>query len=176
MGAGRSAIGLIGLVVAGPAAAEFDPAALDLVPFIECTADIKAYNQFAIWLMEEPDAVGKLGWQKVPTDNFFLEEYRLPAALSAFGHATKGIAFTATGPMAIFDDVSPQDLAKQLELTAVGMAAGKFMAEKVIVDTKDVDGDTTFSTYVTLNVSNVDTHPGKTLAGCSYNLNVTVAE
>jgi hypothetical protein len=177
MSAGRSAIGLIGLVVAGPtAAAELDPATLDLVPFIECTADIKAYNQFAIWLTEEPDAVGKLGWQKVPTDNFFLEEYRLPAELSAFGHRTSSIAFTATGPMAIFDDVSPQDLARQLELTAVDMAAGKFMAEKVIVDTKEVDGDTTFSTHVTVNVSNVDTHPGKTLAGCSYNLDVTVAE
>jgi hypothetical protein len=112
----------------------------------------------------------------VPTDNFFLEEYRLAAELSAFGHTTRSIAFTATGPMAIFDDVSPQDLAKQLELTAVDMAAGKFMAEKVIVDTKEVDGDTTFSTYVTLNVSTVDTHPGKTLAGCSYNLNGTVAE
>jgi hypothetical protein len=177
MSAGRSAIALIGLVVAGPtAAAEFDPAAPDLVPFIECAADINAYNQFAIWLTEEPDAVGKLGWQKVPTDNFFLEEYRLPAELSAFGRTTRSVAFTATGPMAIFDDVSPQDLAKQLELTAVDMAARKFMAEKVIVDTKEVDGDTTFSTYVTLNVSNVDTHPGKTLAGCSYNLNVTVAE
>ena len=177
MKAGRLAFGLVGLVIAGPAAAaEFDPTTLNLTPFIECAADIKDYNQFAIWLMDEPDAVGKLGWQKVPTDNFFLEEYRLPAALSAFGHATKGIAFTATGPMAIFDDITPQELARQLGLTSIDMAAGKFMAEKVIVDTKDVDGDTTFSTYVTLNVSNVDTHPGKTLAGCSYNLSVTVAE
>ena len=48
------------------------------------------------------------------------------------------------------------------------------MAEKVIVDTRDVDAAATFSTYVTLNVSNVDTHPGKTLAGCSYKLEVTV--
>ena len=78
--------------------------------------------------------------------------------------------------MAIFDDVSPQDLAKQLGPDRSTWRAGKFMAEKVIVDTKEVEGDTTFSTYVTLNVSNVDTHPGKTLAGCSYNLNVTVAE
>ena len=112
MSAPRSPIGLVALVIAGPtAAAEFDPALLDLVPFIECKADIKDYNQFAIWLIEEPNAVGKLGWQKVPTDNVFLEEYRLPAALSAFGHTTKSIALTATGPMAIFDDVSPQDLA-----------------------------------------------------------------
>ena len=55
-------------------------------------------------------------------------------------------------------------------------AAGKFMADKVIVDTKEVEADTTFSTYVALNLSNVDTHPGKTLAGCSYRLDVTVAE
>ena len=30
--------------------------------------------------------------------------------------------------------------------------------------------------HITLNVSNVDTHPGKTLASCSYNLDVTAAE
>jgi len=29
--------------------------------------------------------------------------------------------------------------------------------------------------HITLNVSNVDTHPGKTLAGC-HNLDVTAAE
>ena len=47
-----SAAGLIGLVLAGPAAADFDPAALDLAALIECRADIKAYNGFAIWLTE----------------------------------------------------------------------------------------------------------------------------
>jgi hypothetical protein len=79
--------------------------------------------------------------------------------------------------MRLLDSVVPEDPPKTLCAT-VGLASnGKFMAEKVIVDTNDVDGDgTTFSTYVTLNVSNVDTHPGKTLAGCAYNLEVRVAE
>jgi len=168
--------GLTGLVMAGPATADFDPATLDLAALIECKADIKTYNGFAIWLME-PDAVAKLGWQKVPTDNPFLEEYRTASPVGVFGYETSSIAFTATGPMAILDDVSPEALARKLGLT-VGLAnAGKFMAEKVIVDTREVGSEgTTFSTYVTLSVSNVDTHPGKTLAGCSYDLDVCVAE
>ena len=108
----------------------------------------------------------------MPSDNPFLDEYRLASPVNAFGHATSNIAFTATGPMAVLDDVSPEALANSLGLT-VGLAnAGKFMAEKVIVDTRDIEAGTTFSTYVTLNVSNVDTHPGKTLAGCSYKLEV----
>ena len=168
------AAGLIGLALAGPAGADFDPATLDLAALIECRAEIKAYNGFAIWLVEEPDAAAKLGWQKLASDNPFLEEYRLGSPVSVFGHATGNIAFTATGPMAILDDISPEQLAKRLGLSVSLASEGKFMAEKVIVDTKDVDGGTTFSTYITLNVSNVDTHPGKTLAGCSYKLDVAV--
>jgi hypothetical protein len=168
--------GLAGLILAGPAAANFDPATLDLAALIECKADIKTYNGFAIWLMGEPDAVAKLSWQKVPTDNPFLEEYRMASPVGVFGYETSSIAFTATGPMAILDDVAPQALASKLGLTVDRANAGKFMAEKVIVDTKEVEGDTTFSTHITLNVSNVDTHPGKTLAGCSYNLEVRLAE
>jgi hypothetical protein len=169
-----SAAGLIGLVLAGPAGADFDPAALDLARLIECRADIKAYNGFAIWLTSEPDAPARLGWRKLPSNNPFLEEYRLESPVNVFGHATSNIAFTATGPMAVLDDISPEALANSLGLTAGLANAGKFMAEKVIVDTRDIDAGTTFSTYITLNVSNVDTHPGKTLAGCSYKLEVAV--
>ena len=167
---------MTGLVLAGPAAADFDPATLDLAALIECKAEVKTYNGFAIWLMGEPDAVARLDWQKVPTDNPFLDEYRMASPIGVFGYQTSNIALTATGPMAILDDVAPEALASKLGLTIDLANAGKFMAEKVIVDTKEVEGDTTFSTHVTLNVSNVDTHPGKTLAGCSYNLEVRLAE
>ena len=61
-------------------------------------------------------------------------------------HATSNIAFTATGPMAVLDDISPEALASSLALDLTVVAnAGKFMAEKVIVDTKDVTR-ATFST------------------------------
>jgi hypothetical protein len=170
----RAMGGLIGVVLAGSAAADVDPATVDLASLIECKADIKTYNGFALWLTGEPDAAGKLGWQKVPTDNLFLEEFRTASSVKVFGYATNSIVFSATGPMAVLDDVSPDDLAKSLGIPAVITATGKFMAEKVIVDTKEIDAGTTFSTYITLNVSNVDTHPGKTLAGCSYRLEVIV--
>jgi hypothetical protein len=168
--------GLLGLVLAGPAAADVDSATVDLASLIECRADVKTYNGFAFWLTSEPDAAGKLGWQKAQTDNPFLEEYRLGSPVSAFGHATSNIAFTATGPMAILDDISPQDLAKSLDVPVAIATSGKFMAEKVIVDTREEEAGMRFSTYVTLNVSNVDTHPGKTLAGCSYRLEISTIE
>jgi hypothetical protein len=63
-----SAAGLIGLALGGPARADFDPATLDLAALIECKADIKTYNGFAIWLMEEPDAAAKLGRRKLPPE------------------------------------------------------------------------------------------------------------
>ena len=101
----------------------------------------------------------------------------MASPVGVFGHATSSIAFTATGPMAILDNVEPEALARELGLTVSLANAGKFMAEKVMVDSKEVDGEgTTFSTFIALNVSNVDTHPGKTLAGCSYNLEVRMAE
>jgi hypothetical protein len=105
---------------------------------IECRADIKAYNGFAIWLTSEPDASVRLGWRKLPSDNPFLEEYRLGSPINVFGHATSNIAFTATGPMAVLDDISPEALANSLGLTVAVENAGKFMAEKTKVENNQV--------------------------------------
>jgi hypothetical protein len=96
--------------------AEFDPSTVDLASLIECRADARSYNSFALWLAGEPEAAEALGWQEVASDNPFLKEYRLPAAIGVFGHGADRIAFTASGPMAVLDAVEPAELAAKLEL------------------------------------------------------------
>jgi len=48
----------------------------------------------------------------------------------------------------------------------------KFLGEKVVAESTDNTGGVSLSTRITLNVSTVTSHPGKTLAGCSYLLDV----
>ena len=48
----------------------------------------------------------------------------------------------------------------------------KFLGEKVVVESSEEAGGVTFATRIALNVSTVESHPGKTLAGCSYTLDV----
>lgn len=151
---------------------EFDPAALDIAALIECRADVPAYNEFAIWLSSAPGAVETLGWKKVESGNPFLSQYELPAKVRVFDRETGSIVFTASGPMAVLDGIAAPDLAKKLDVIAVMSTSEKFLGKKVVVEnTENTDG-LTFSTRITLNVSTVGSHPGKTLAGCSYTIDV----
>lgn len=156
-----------------PAAAQdFDPAALDLALLIECRADVPAYNGFAFWLAGEPGAARTLGWREVATGNPFLRQYELPAPLGVFGRETASVVFTATGPMAVLDGVAAPDLARELGVAATIATPEKFLGEKVVFEKAEESGGTRFETRIALNVSTVDTHPGKTLAGCSYAIEV----
>ncbi len=153
-------------------AQEFDPASLDLPALIECRADVPAYNGFAFWLAGEPAAADKLGWRRVETDNFFLQQYELDRPVTVFGHPTQTVAFTSTGPMALLDGLAAPDLAKELGIEPVVATPEKFLGEKVVIEKSETADGTTYSTRISLNVSTVDTHPGKVLAGCSYALEV----
>lgn len=161
---------LAGLAAAG--AEEFDPTSLDLAALIECRADVPAYNGFALWLSGEPGAAEKLGWKEVTAGNPFLRQYELPATVGVFGRETAAVVLTATGPMAVFDDVSAPDLARALGVTAQISTPDKFLGEKVLVESSEEADGMTFSTHIALNVSTVNSHPGKVLAGCSYALDV----
>jgi hypothetical protein len=153
-------------------ASEFDPFAVDLASLIECRSDARTYNSFALWLTGEPAAAEALGWQEVASDNPFLKEYSLPAAVGVFGHDIDRVAFTASGPMAVLDAVAPDELAKKLGISPEIATAGKFLGEKVILEAKEEDLGMVFEIRVALNVSTVDSHRGKTLAGCSYRIEV----
>jgi hypothetical protein len=160
------------LLAASATAEDFDPGSLDLAALIECRAAVPAYNGFALWLTGEPGAAQKLGWKEVASGNPFLSQYRLPAQVHVFGRKTQTIVFTATGPMAVFDDVSAPDLARQLDVPATISTSGKFLGEKVVAESTDGTGGVSLVTRITLNVSTVESHPDQTLAGCSYALDV----
>jgi hypothetical protein len=168
----------LSLLMAGPASAqdaEFDPSTLDLPALVECRADVQAYNAFAFWLAAETDTSGKLGWQETESGNPFLKQYRLPAPVSVFGQETDTIVFTASGPMAVLDGISAPDMARKLEITPEISTAEKFLGEKVVVDKTEEDAGMRFQTRISVNVSTVDSHPGKTLAGCSYSIGIQEA-
>ncbi|RUU84583.1 hypothetical protein EOD03_11820, partial [Mesorhizobium sp. M7A.T.Ca.TU.009.01.1.2] len=61
---------------------------------------------------------------------------------------------------------------KELNVMAVFSTPQKFLGEKVVVHSTEESEGLTFSTDVKLNVSTVESHPGKTLAGCSYTLEI----
>ncbi|RWO39814.1 MAG: hypothetical protein EOS12_27600 [Mesorhizobium sp.] len=170
-GFGRCLAALVFL--ATPAAGqEFDPASLDLPALIECRADGPTYNDFALWLSSAPGAVETLGWTEVASGNPFLSQYELPAKIRVFDRETGSIVFTAAGPMAVLDGVAAPELAKELNVMAVFSTPQKFLGEKVVVHSTEESEGLTFSTDVKLNVSTVESHPGKTLAGCSYTLEI----
>jgi hypothetical protein len=170
---GRCLAALLGMTGAASATdGGFDPAAVDLASLVECRADARSYNSFALWLAGEPAAAEALGWQEVASDNPFLKEYRLPAPVHVFGHDATTVAFTASGPMAVLDAIAPEELATKLGITPEIASAGKFLGEKVVLEAKEEDLGMIFETRVALNVSTVDSHPDKTLAGCSYKVEV----
>lgn len=161
------------LAAALPAAAQdFDPATLDLPALVECRADVPTYNGFALWLAGEPDVAGKLGWRKIESGNPFLSQYALEKPLVAFGTETKTLVFTSSGPMAVMDGVAATDLAKKLGIEPLISNDQKFLGEKVVLDKTETSEGVKFTTHISLNVSTVETHPGKVLAGCSYKIEV----
>lgn len=161
------------LLAALPAAAQdFDPAALDLPALVECRVDVPTYNGLALWLTGESDAAEKLGWRKVDSGNPFLSQYELEKPLAAFGMETKTLVFTSSGPMAVLEGVTAIDLAKELGIKPMISTPQKFLGEKVVLEETETSEGVTLATRISLNVSTVETHPGKVLAGCSYIIEV----
>jgi len=172
-------IALIGAACLAPAAAwaqddaEIDPATIDLAKLIECrTYDVPTYNALAFWLVsdEAPKARAALGLTEEKSANFLLRAYALKAPITVFGRQTRHIVFNSSGPMAVLDEPDPHPLARQLEIQPAIDLPAKFLGAREIKTTTDKGeaGGFTFKTHVTLNVSTVTSHPGKTLAGCSY--------
>ena len=146
-----------------------DPARIDLPGLIECKRELADFHYLAPTLVEPLQAVA-LGWRPLPQANLFMTEFMLNAPISVFGHRTDHIAFTGDSIIAILDLADPRPLAKQLELeTAVDTPAkAMFGKELRSHEQRDETHDITLINSVILNVSNVSSHPGKTLVGCSY--------
>jgi hypothetical protein len=163
-----AALLLVSILPAAELAARPRPAPLDLVALVECRAGSRDYGALAFKIAGDPDAAKAMGWVAVEQPNPFLREYRLPRAIKVFGHKTAEIAFASAGLLALLDGVAPETLAAKLHLADASPGAGKVMFARTISEEKDDLATTT----IRLEVSTVDSHPGKTLAGCEYRVDV----
>jgi hypothetical protein len=148
-----------------------DAADVDLPGLIECRAELSGFFALGPALADPLQAVA-LGWRPLPQANMFLTEFKLTAPITVFGHASDHIAFAGNSILAILDLPDPRPLAKALALeTAIDTPAkAMFGKELRSVERRDPESGQTLIESLVLNVSNVDSHPGKTLVGCSYSL------
>lgn len=158
---------------AGASAERLDPSRIDLPALIECRRQLADFHYLAPALVDPLQAVA-LGWRPLPQANLFMTEFRLNAPITVFGHATDHIAFTGDSIIALLDLPDPRPLAKALELeTAIDTPAkAMFGKELVSEDETDPASGLALVRSVVLNVSNVSSHPGKTLVGCAYSLDL----
>ncbi len=176
---------------------EFDPATISEVDAIACKLDVPSYNAFAMAIAGEDDLAGKRNWRKVESGNPFMDEYELPSPITVAGSwSTRRIGFTSNAIVAILDLEDPAGIARGEgvenamdpdplidEIVRSGKATRaqveaeikfrKFMGERILVDeTVPATEESGFGTHsvVARSISNVSTHPGKTLYGCSYRM------
>ena len=147
--------------------------AIDLPALIECRQQVADFAALAS-VTDDPLKAVALGWRPLPQDNMFMSEYALNAPVTVFGHATDRIAVAGPSIMAILDLPDPHPLADALKLETGYDADGKFMAGRELVsrDVADPHTGEAMIESVILSVSTVKSHPGKTLAGCTYSLDL----
>ncbi|WP_333571519.1 hypothetical protein [Sphingomonas sp.] len=174
---------------------DVDFSTIDIKDAIECRLDAPTYNGFATAATDDA-TLATSHWKPVKSANMLLAEYELPNPIVvAGGYSTRRIAFTSSGVLAVLDVADPGVIAAKVHIrNTMGsdglvdalVASGKvtraeaeaeikfhkFLGERVISDVTDpADGETYRArTTIALNVSNVVTHPGKTLYGCSYKM------
>jgi hypothetical protein len=182
---------------------DFDPASVSIVDAINCHLEAPTYNGFALSVGGDEGEAQRRHWRKVATGNGFLDEYELPEPITVTGtYTTRRIAFSSTGVLAILDLADPAPLAKAegianaadpepliAQIVASGKATRaeieadmpfrKFLGERVMVDVTELPADgESFGAHTTIarTISNVTTHPGKTLYGCSYRIELIAKE
>ncbi|KRG38893.1 hypothetical protein ARC20_14275, partial [Stenotrophomonas panacihumi] len=154
-------------------AADAPAAKPDLAALIECRgreADFAALQP----VLADPLKAIALGWRPLPQGNLFMTEYALNTPITVFGHPSSQIAFSGPSVMAILDLPDPRPLARQLTLEEGVDTPEKVMYGREVLsqDTTDPRTGEPMIESIVLSVSNVKSHPGKTLAGCSYSLDL----
>lgn len=149
----------------------WDPAQVDLSALISCQGQPEQFMALAIAIQDPLKAVS-LGWRPLPQTNMFMAEYALNAPVTVFGHSSQHIAFAGSSVMAILDMPDPRPLARQLGLEAAVDTPEKAMFGKEVLseETADKASGKVLIRSAVLSVSNVTSHPGKTLAGCTYSI------
>lgn len=167
-------LGLLGLL---PTSAFADAAPLDLTALIECRQSVSDYDAVAPVVADPLKAVAN-GLQPLPQTNQFMTEFRLAAPITVFGERAEYITVAGASIMAILDLADPRPLAKRLALEDGVDTPAKFMAGRELVsrDVTDPRTGEALIESVILSLSTVKTHPGKTLAGCTYSLDLPPVE
>lgn len=154
------------------AAATATPAVkTDIARLIACQGQPEEFMTLATALQDPLQAVA-LGWRPLPQGNMFLSEYALGTPITVFGHRSERIAFAGSSVMAVLDLPDPRPLARQLVLETAVDTPEKAMFGKELVseEVRDPATGAALVRSVVLNVSNVTSHPGKTLVGCTYSI------
>ncbi|MCD9007537.1 hypothetical protein LDO31_15080 [Luteimonas sp. XNQY3] len=151
------------------------PTAADLPALIECRDhDVSAWLGFAFPLFQDEDGsvARALGLTAEDSATPWLRQYRLERPITAFGRSTDRIVFTNAGVMGVFDEADPHPLAEQLRIQPMLDTPAKYLGEAVVAESEERhdDGGVAYRTRITHDVSTLDSHPGKTLAGCSYRM------
>lgn len=165
----------LGLLALLPTAATAAP--LDLAALIECRQGVSDYAAVAPVVADPLKAVAN-GLQPLPQTNQFLTEFRLATPLTVFGRQTEYVAVAGASIMAILDLPDPRPLAASLTLDNAVDTPEKFMAGREVVsrDVTDPRSGELLVESVILSLSTVKSHPGKTLAGCTYSLDLPPEE
>jgi hypothetical protein len=164
-------LSLPALAEPGTSDAMAKPESSDMAALIECRGELAQFRALAPALEDPLEAVA-MGWRPLPQANLFLTEFVLTAPITVFGQTTDHIAFAGESVLAIIDLPDPRPLARQLELeTGIDTPAKAMFGKEVrTVEVADPQTGETLIESMVLAVSNVDSHPGKTLVGCSYSV------
>lgn len=175
-----------------------DPARISETDAIECRISVPDYNGFALSLGEADGIAQARHWKKIDSANPFLSEYELPSPITVAGtYRTTRIAFSANAILAILDVADPtsiaraenvpntmdpdpmiEDLArtsgKSYAEVAAEMKFRKFLGERIVKDVTEPAKGEEFGTHMVVarSISNATSHPGKTLYGCSYRMEI----
>lgn len=153
---------------------EYDPNAVNIVDAVDCKLEAPQYMGFSITLDDEDGGFRKRGWKKQESGNLFLSQYLLPSPITIAGYETSTIVFSANAVLAVLDVADPSQLALQENIQNSFPGTDKFLGERELINKVEKDQETgwTITTRITRNISNVGSHPGKTLVGCSYDTSI----
>ena len=183
-------------LAASPATAQSgQPAAaplLDPAQAIACQVDAGAYIGFSMTLGDDDGGYRARGWIKRDSHDLFLSEYRLPAPIMVAGEPTSTIVFSGSGIAAVLDVADPAQIAARENIVnaipsreeaarSLGLTPEQatllpenhlFRGERIVVDTIETapGSDSKYKIRVVRSISTAQSHPGKTLVGCSYSL------
>jgi hypothetical protein len=123
---------------------------------------------------DEPGSYQARGWTRLESKNSWMTQYRLPAPITVFGHITSEVAFTSSAMLAVLDLPDPQVLADAQKISNIMPMGTRFLGEREISNTTKIEKDVGFTVKqrVSINISTMASHPGQTLIGCSYKMDM----